>query len=333
MYKYAASLNTIINAYEDIDANFDLIVIHNNLWKSGCDGAYIQKKIYSLYEELYAKEQKRFLDKGDIKLMFLVYDRNYYFEIDYKYSEYEKEIFKNNKNKVKMFKNKIMSKNQLIEAISNNVNGKENDRILIKEIVDILRMQKEMEIDTKFDIIQNIDEIMDEIYKRVNVKKQEIEAIKETKRRKEIEKERDRLLRGDLSKENNAKRKKVELELNSNNIKDGYDFEEYVAKLYKNLGYTTSEVTQKSGDQGADVVATKDGKTYVIQAKFYSNPVGNSAVQEVLGAIGMYKADKGIVITNSTFTKSAIELANANNIELVDGDEIERYKKQIFAKL
>ena len=80
---------------------------------------------------------------------------------------------------------------------------------------------------------------------------------------------------------------------------------------------------------GADVIAYKDNVKYVIQVKFYNNPVGNKAVQEVVGAIGMYKADKGIVVTNSTFTSSAIELAQANNIELINGDKIEEYKNTI----
>ena len=84
---------------------------------------------------------------------------------------------------------------------------------------------------------------------------------------------------------------------------------------------------------GADVIAYKDNIKYVIQVKFYNNPVGNKAVQEVVGAIGMYKANKGIVVTNSTFTSSAIELAQANNIELVDGEKIEEYKKIIIDKM
>lgn len=81
---------------------------------------------------------------------------------------------------------------------------------------------------------------------------------------------------------------------------------------------------------GADVIAYKDNIKYVIQVKFYNNPVGNKAVQEVVGAIGMYKANKGIVVTNSTFTDSAIELASANNIELINGEKIEKYKKEII---
>ena len=47
----------------------------------------------------------------------------------------------------------------------------------------------------------------------------------------------------------------------------------------------------------------------------------------------MYNADKGIVVTNSTFTSSAVELAQANNIELIDGEKIEEFKKIIIDKI
>ena len=148
-------------------------------------------------------------------------------------------------------------------------------------------------------------------------------------KKRELLKEKERILNGDMSKEIELQK----LELDFSNIQNGYEFEEYVANLYKKMGYTIEEVTKKSGDQGADVIAFKDNIKYVIQVKFYNNPVGNKAVQEVVASIGMYKADKGIVVTNSTFTSSAIELSQANNIELVDGEKIEEYKKIIIDKM
>ena len=39
------------------------------------------------------------------------------------------------------------------------------------------------------------------------------------------------------------------LELDFSSIKNGFEFEEYVAKLYKKLGYRIEEITKKSGDQ------------------------------------------------------------------------------------
>jgi len=42
-----------------------------------------------------------------------------------------------------------------------------------------------------------------------------------------------------------------------------------------------------------------------------------------MAAISMYQAQKGMVITNSYFTPSARDLANVNNIELVDRDDLD----------
>ncbi|MBK6586893.1 MAG: restriction endonuclease [Acidobacteria bacterium] len=78
-----------------------------------------------------------------------------------------------------------------------------------------------------------------------------------------------------------------------------------------------------SGDQGADVVVVKFAEKTVIQAKRFTGNVGNFAVQEIMAAISMYQAQKGMVITNSYFTPSARDLANVNNIELVDRDDLD----------
>lgn len=97
----------------------------------------------------------------------------------------------------------------------------------------------------------------------------------------------------------------------------GTDFENYVGSLLIGSGFNVSG-TPKTGDQGADLIATKDGKTYVIQVKKYTNPVGNAAVQEVVAARGYYNGEVGVVVTNSTFTTSARALAVKNNIILID---------------
>ncbi len=42
-----------------------------------------------------------------------------------------------------------------------------------------------------------------------------------------------------------------------------------------------------------------------------------------MAAISLYRAKKGMVITNNYSTPAADELANANNIELIDRDALE----------
>lgn len=103
---------------------------------------------------------------------------------------------------------------------------------------------------------------------------------------------------------------------------NGYEFEDFLKNLFSKMGYQV-EQTKLSGDQGADLVVVKFGEKTVIQAKRYGAKVGNYAVQEIMAAISLYKAQKGMVVTNSYFTPAAVELANANNIELIDRDALE----------
>lgn len=102
----------------------------------------------------------------------------------------------------------------------------------------------------------------------------------------------------------------------------GYEFEEFLKSLFEKKGYQV-EQTKLSGDQGADLVIVKFGEKTVIQAKRFGGKVGNKAVQEIMAAISLYQAQKGTVITNNYFTSAAVELANANNIELIDRDALE----------
>ena len=91
------------------------------------------------------------------------------------------------------------------------------------------------------------------------------------------------------------------------------------------MGYYT-EHTKLSNDQGADLIIEKDGVRSVVQVKFYSTPVGNKAVQEVVAAKAYYEnAPQAIVITNNKFTPSAIKLAAANSVKLVNGDDIVKF--------
>ena len=110
------------------------------------------------------------------------------------------------------------------------------------------------------------------------------------------------------------------------NEMNGYEFENFIASLFSQMGYKTT-VTKKSGDQGVDILAEKNGVITAIQAKCYNQPVGNKAVQEIVAGIKYYGAKRGIVATNNTFTSSAKKLAKANGIALWDGETI-LYKYQ-----
>lgn len=101
----------------------------------------------------------------------------------------------------------------------------------------------------------------------------------------------------------------------------GYEFEELICSLFKKQGFKTI-LTKKTNDQGIDIIAEKSNSKIGIQTKRYSKKVGNSAIQEVSTGLSYYNLNKGIVVTNNYFTKSAIELANANGILLWDREKL-----------
>tara|TARA_B100001250_G_C19796760_1_gene789083 strand:+ start:1549 stop:2472 length:924 start_codon:yes stop_codon:yes gene_type:complete len=102
---------------------------------------------------------------------------------------------------------------------------------------------------------------------------------------------------------------------------DPFEYESYCANQFIKNGWDAS-ATQGTSDQGVDVIAKKDGIVLVAQCKKYSKPVGNKAVQEIVAGIKFYNANRGLVITNSSFTESAKKLASANDIKLLHHTEI-----------
>ncbi len=100
---------------------------------------------------------------------------------------------------------------------------------------------------------------------------------------------------------------------------DGASFEALIKRLYEGTGYT-AQLTGGTGDQGGDLVVVRDNAKKVIQAKYRRRmTVGNDAVQQVVAAKGIYNCPEAVVITNSTFTPKAEEIARVHGVELVDG--------------
>lgn len=102
---------------------------------------------------------------------------------------------------------------------------------------------------------------------------------------------------------------------------DPIDYEHFCAERLRALGWD-ARVTKAAGDQGADIVATKEGSVMVVQCKRYAKPVGNKAVQEIVGALKFYDAQHALVVATGGFTKSATALAAVNNVILSHHDDI-----------
>lgn len=101
----------------------------------------------------------------------------------------------------------------------------------------------------------------------------------------------------------------------------GEEFEEFLGHLFDKRGYDVS-YTKASGDYGADLILEDRDDIIAVQAKRYSGNVGVKAVQEIIGALKMYEATQGWVVTNSYFTRQAEKLAESNDVYLIDRDEL-----------
>ena len=98
-------------------------------------------------------------------------------------------------------------------------------------------------------------------------------------------------------------------------VQDGLEFEVLCTQIL---------TTPTTGDYGVDIFAEKDGVRWAFQCKYYTNPVGVRAVQEIYSGRDFYHCMVGVVMTNSRFTKNAVTLANELNILLWDGNMLDK---------
>lgn len=106
------------------------------------------------------------------------------------------------------------------------------------------------------------------------------------------------------------------------------EFEHYCADMLRNDGWD-ARVTQASGDQGIDVIATFGNVKAVFQCKKYAQPVGNGAVQEIAAGKQHEQADIAAVVTNATFTPSAKQLAGTTGVLLLHYSELQGFAERL----
>jgi len=107
----------------------------------------------------------------------------------------------------------------------------------------------------------------------------------------------------------------------------GLDFEQYVAGLLRTNGFRNVSLTERY-DFGVDIIAEKDGLRWGIQAKRHSVLVKAEAVRQVVTGLKVYRCDRAMVISNSTYSAVARRLAQANDCVLVDRAGLKRLARQ-----
>jgi superfamily II DNA or RNA helicase len=117
---------------------------------------------------------------------------------------------------------------------------------------------------------------------------------------------------------------------------DPFEFENFVGDVFSKMGYQT-HVTKKSRDGGVDIYAKYSSPTgnyeeAMIQCKHKESTeqsVGVEPIREIFGVLKSgKKLSKAFVVTNGIFSSSAIEFAQENNVELIDGTKLQELIKR-----
>ena len=114
---------------------------------------------------------------------------------------------------------------------------------------------------------------------------------------------------------------KLNQKTNTPAINSGVDYEHYIEMLLQSNGFSISR-TPITGDKGVDLVEEKHNIRIAIQCKYYSKPVGNKAVQEVIAGRDFYNCQRACVVSNNSFTPAARKIANVSNILLLNDNQI-----------
>ncbi len=111
-------------------------------------------------------------------------------------------------------------------------------------------------------------------------------------------------------------------------------FERLAQRLLREAGFVKVEVRGKTGDGGIDGVGILRVNLVSFQVYFqckrWANSVGSKEIRDFRGAL-QGRADKGLFITTSNFTKQAAEEATRDGaiaIDLIDGERLCQLLKQ-----
>ena len=104
---------------------------------------------------------------------------------------------------------------------------------------------------------------------------------------------------------------------------NGYQFENEVAKLYRQMGYR-AQVTRKTADGGVDIILIKGTEYIAVQCKHHKNKVGPNDVRALQGVVHNGNYTSGIFVSLNGFTPTVVNEVYTGKeiIELISLDDL-----------
>ena len=107
--------------------------------------------------------------------------------------------------------------------------------------------------------------------------------------------------------------------------------EQEIRQMFADLYGQDFKITPGSGDQGIDLIgADSDGVPILVQAKGWSQKVGQPAVRDFVGACQVYKDPKWMVfVAPNGLNAGALQFAKTCNVQVIDANELARLSSQV----
>lgn len=152
-------------------------------------------------------------------------------------------------------------------------------------------------------------------------KQEQVEIIrKERERKKQLKNDYDTA----FSKAEESKRRILLSSTEIINKLTPFEFEDYIAKLLKELGYENIVQTPYQNDGGKDIICDYQGSKVFIECKHYKsdNTISRPYLQKLFAAMTENDVSNGIFITTSSFSSEAIKYGKQFGIRTIDGKEL-----------
>jgi len=112
-----------------------------------------------------------------------------------------------------------------------------------------------------------------------------------------------------------------------------YRFEAAVAALWQKQDVHRVILTPRTNDKGADVIVLASPENLLLQVKQSGQPLGDTAVGEIMKAHGyyrnIYQTDFILaVVTNHSLVSNAQQMANQNHVRVYDRNNLSQWLEQ-----
>lgn len=107
---------------------------------------------------------------------------------------------------------------------------------------------------------------------------------------------------------------------------DGWAFEKEVAKVFRLEGYEAN-VTRGSNDGGIDINLYKNGQRTVVQCKNHRAAISPAPIRDLFGVLTSVSASRAIMVSQTAYTRGAVDFASKHGIELMTIDDLIEIQK------